>query len=160
MGLIGYLWLLDHLMVITKRAYKFVIEDIVTETIYVWRPPCLVSTTYLDLKYIFQYFELWPGSRLGGERRSLARGDDRRRLWHVPQWLGNPPVQWSRPSQQVSLYSNPYLSMAKSTLAQTRDKFDGTMAVGVMDGYGNLFWNDGSHYSGQVINFATWYITT
>ena len=29
------------------------IEDIVTETIYVWRPPCLVSTiSYLDLKYI------------------------------------------------------------------------------------------------------------
>ena len=135
------------------------IEDIVTETIYVWRPPCLVSTTYLDLKYIFQYFELWPGSRLGGERRSLARGDDRRRLWHVSQWLGNPQVQWSRPSQQVSLYSNPYLSMARSTLAKTRDKFDGTMAVGVMEGYGNLFWKDGSHYSGQVVPFSTSNIT-
>jgi len=33
-----------------------------------------------------------------------------------------------------------------------RDKFDGTMAVGVMEGYGNLFWKDGSHYSGQFTN--------
>ena len=31
-----------------------------------------------------------------------------------------------------------------------REKYDGTMAVGVMEGYGNLFWKDGSHYSGQV----------
>ena len=46
-----------------------------------------------------------PGSRLGGERRSLARGDDRRWVRHVSQWLGNPPVQWSRPSQQVSSFS-------------------------------------------------------
>ena len=32
----------------------------------------------------------------------------------------------------------------------SREKYDGTMAVGVMEGYGNLFWKDGSHYSGQV----------
>ena len=31
-----------------------------------------------------------------------------------------------------------------------REKYDGTMALGVMEGYGNLFWKDGSHYSGQV----------
>ena len=32
----------------------------------------------------------------------------------------------------------------------SREKYDGTMALGVMEGYGNLFWKDGSHYSGQV----------
>jgi len=33
-----------------------------------------------------------------------------------------------------------------------REKYDGTMSVGVMEGYGNLFWKDGSHYSGQFSN--------
>jgi len=33
-----------------------------------------------------------------------------------------------------------------------REKYDGTMALGVMEGYGNLFWKDGSHYSGQFSN--------
>ena len=31
-----------------------------------------------------------------------------------------------------------------------REKYDGTMVQGVMQGYGNLFWKDGSLYSGQV----------
>ena len=34
-----------------------------------------------------------------------------------------------------------------------RKEYDGTMSVGVMEGYGNLFWKDGSHYSGQVEPF-------
>ena len=49
--------------------------------------------------------------------------------------------------------------MDRTALAKTRDKFDGTMAVGVMEGYGNLFWKDGSHYSGQVVPFSTSNIT-
>ena len=37
----------------------------------------------------------------------------------------------------------------------SREKYDGTMALGVMEGYGNLFWKDGSHYSGQVKQLQT-----
>merc|ERR1712142_176735 len=33
-----------------------------------------------------------------------------------------------------------------------RDKYDGNMVFGVMQGYGTLFWKDGSHYSGQFVN--------
>jgi len=33
-----------------------------------------------------------------------------------------------------------------------RQKFSGNMLNGVMEGYGNLFWNDGSLYSGQFVN--------
>merc|ERR1711970_215907 len=33
-----------------------------------------------------------------------------------------------------------------------RDKYDGNMVYGVMQGYGNLFWKDGSIYSGQFVN--------
>ena len=37
--------------------------------------------------------------------------------------------------------------------SMNREKYDGTMSVGVMEGFGNLFWKDGSHYSGQVEPF-------
>merc|ERR1711970_1600369 len=33
-----------------------------------------------------------------------------------------------------------------------RDKYDGNMVYGVMQGYGTLFWKDGSYYSGQFVN--------
>jgi len=33
-----------------------------------------------------------------------------------------------------------------------RDKYDGNMLYGVMEGYGTLFWKDGSYYSGQFAN--------
>ena len=33
-----------------------------------------------------------------------------------------------------------------------RDKYDGNMLYGVMQGYGTLFWKDGSYYSGQFVN--------
>ena len=47
-------------------------------------------------------------------------------------------------------------SMKKPALTVfSREKYDGTMALGVMEGYGNLFWKDGSHYSGQVKQLQT-----
>jgi len=33
-----------------------------------------------------------------------------------------------------------------------RDRYEGSMVYGVMQGYGNLFWKDGSYYSGQFMN--------
>jgi len=33
-----------------------------------------------------------------------------------------------------------------------RDKYDGNMVYGVMQGYGTLFWKDGSYYSGQFVD--------
>jgi len=33
-----------------------------------------------------------------------------------------------------------------------RDKYDGNMVYGVMQGYGTLIWKDGSYYSGQFVN--------
>eukprot|EP00092_Neocalanus_flemingeri_P017404 GFUD01018826.1.p1 GENE.GFUD01018826.1~~GFUD01018826.1.p1 ORF type:complete len:479 (-),score=119.91 GFUD01018826.1:155-1591(-) len=33
-----------------------------------------------------------------------------------------------------------------------RDKYDGNMVYGVMQGYGTLFWKDGSYYSGQFLD--------
>ena len=41
----------------------------------------------------------------------------------------------------------------KNCWSTNREKYDGTMSVGVMEGFGNLFWKDGSHYSGQVEPF-------
>ena len=107
MGLIGYIWLtwlLDNLMAIMKRAYKFVIEDNDegNPSVYVWRPPCLVlHITAAQIQNIS--CSPLPGSRLGGEWGSLERWDNGRWLRHFPQRLGNPPVQWSRPSEQVSI---------------------------------------------------------
>ena len=141
----------------TERAYKFVIEENGEESsVYVWRPPCLVSFKYslssnnlsdqrcYTHPLILSLLQTW-----------------RRETW---RWMGefgagrqlmlvttlSPAAGESSSTMRLTIWTGFGQIERFSKRPMNREKYDGTMAVGVMEGYGNLFWKDGSHYSGQV----------